>query len=114
VNWNISDEARAAKLLPDCEESLYHAAREALRNVRRYARGEEISRAVGVSVLAYLDGGIRLIVEDDGVGLGARLPSQGGGQGLILHGALLAVAGGSLLVEERDGGGTRVALHVPL
>ena len=37
----------------------------------------------------------------------------GGGQGLILHGTLLTVLGGSLAVESAPGRGTRVTLRVP-
>lgn len=114
VEWNISEQARSTALSNEREETLYHAAREALRNVRRYARGDDEKRAVAVDISARFDGEMRIVIEDDGVGMAARLPSKGGGHGLVLHGALLAVAGGALLVEERGGGGTRVALHVPL
>jgi signal transduction histidine kinase len=57
------------------------------------------------------------VVDDDGVGLGGRASARGdrpgSGQGLVLHGTLLTVIGGSLSVERAPGHGTRVSLRVP-
>jgi signal transduction histidine kinase len=42
------------------------------------------------------------------------IPSNGeSGSGLIFHGAMLAVIGGTLTVEDRSGGGTQVIIAVP-
>ena len=41
------------------------------------------------------------------------MTEPGGGQGLMLHGTLLTVIGGSLAVESAPGQGTRVTLRVP-
>ena len=58
---------------------------------------------------------LRLVIEDDGVGMrAAPQAGEGGGQGLPLHGTMMAVIGGTLTPETREGGGTRVVLGLPL
>lgn len=124
ITWRIEGTAQAATLPHECEETLFHAAREILRNARRYACGTNASapltgsvnpHTVNINITAVVqEGALMLSIEDDGVGLGARVPSLGGGQGLALHGALLAVVHGSLRMDERPGGGTRVSLQVPI
>jgi two-component system sensor histidine kinase UhpB len=53
-------------------------------------------------------------IEDDGVGLGNDLRSDHAGQGLTLHSTMMAVVGGTLAVERRPEGGTRVQLTLPV
>lgn len=55
---------------------------------------------------------LAIIVEDDGVGLGAALPSSAGaGQGL-LHSTMMAVVGGTL-TAARSPSGTLIVLALP-
>ena len=57
---------------------------------------------------------LRVIIEDDGVGLGAPpAPNGGSGQGLALHGTMMAVVGGALAAESVPGRYTRVLLTLP-
>ena len=51
-----------------------------------------------------------LTIEDNGVGVGE---TSGGGQGLALHSTLMAVAGGSLLLESMPNQMTRAELVMP-
>jgi nitrate/nitrite-specific signal transduction histidine kinase len=54
---------------------------------------------------------ISIVIEDDGIGLHkTNLAEQESGQGLALHSAMLAVVGGTLAVEARAEGGTRVKI----
>jgi signal transduction histidine kinase len=121
VTWDIDPdgERASADLSPLAAEVLFGAAREAIRNAARHARPDDRSRPLhlGIVVIAERDS-LTLRVEDDGIGLaGGRRDAQddglGGGQGLILHGTLLTVLGGSLAVESLPGAGTRVTLRVP-
>lgn len=116
VTWHIEPEAdRAAQALPPLTaEVLFYAAREALRNAARHSRGSDASRALHLGVAVKQRDGLEVLVEDDGVGMDAIAPPEGsGGQGLALHGTMMAVVGGSLVAESRPGGGTRVTLMLP-
>jgi hypothetical protein len=133
VRWEIEpDGARvAAELSPLAAEVLFGAAREAIRNAARHARGT-VHASNGTDVgqpvqrrplrlriaLRAGHGDLSLMVEDDGVGPAGRVSARGdrpsSGQGLVLHGTLLTVIGGSLTVEGAPGHGTRVSLRAPV
>ena len=85
---------------------IYRVAQEALTNVVRHARASR-------SELALERGADRLIlrVSDDGQGLGATESGAGGIRGMRVRAALIHA---TLRIEPRAGGGTDVALHVPL
>ena len=113
VDWRVDDpaEERARSIQPFAAEVIYFAARELLRNAARYARGKEPDRQVALCVSLELAGQhLRLIIEDDGVGLAGE-PSAGGGSGLRLHSAMLAAVGASLAIGPRLGGGTRAVIE---
>jgi signal transduction histidine kinase len=134
VLWEVDERAarEAATLPPLTGEVLFYAAREALRNAARHGRGDDQGRALHLALrLAWRDG-LELSVEDDGTGLAASEPAlpgrnlkasaqargggfepPGSGQGLALHGTLLAVVGGALAAESAPGRGTRVTLTLP-
>ncbi|GEE02720.1 ATPase [Gordonia spumicola] len=95
---------------------LYAAARELLSNALRH------SSATTIEVTAEAtDGEARVVVVDDGVGIGdaasgaarsARLAQ--GHLGLASRAIRLEVAGGSLRLRSRPGGGTAAIASVPL
>ena len=86
---------------------LLRVLQEALTNVSRHARAQE----VGVT-LAVQDGSVSMEVVDDGVGADA-VPSPGG-TGLRAMRERCAFLGGSATVEMRPGAGTRVSVTLPL
>jgi signal transduction histidine kinase len=124
VSWEIEPQAEqeARAIPPLTAEVLFYAAREAIRNAARHGRGEDESRPLRLRVsAAWRDpsagsgqGGLELIIEDDGVGVGQAfsLP-EASGQGLALHGTLMAVVGGTLAVESAPSAYTRVVLTLP-
>ena len=61
------------------EDLLVRTAREGLRNVERHAEALEV-----VVTLAFEDGRVELVIQDDGVGAGAPAPEAAGGNGLGL------------------------------
>lgn len=93
-------------LAPDRRRHLLLVLKEAATNIARHARATRAS-----IVLALVADRLTLTVEDDGVGMGAR---SGDGRGLKNMAARAAALGGTLAIEDREGGGTRVRLEVPL
>jgi signal transduction histidine kinase len=98
-----------AELLPalpgPLEVALHRVAAEALTNVVRHAH----ARHAWVLLERGLDN-VRLVVADDGRGLGGSLPGVGR---TSMEGRVAAVGGG-LVVADRPGGGTRVEATIPI
>jgi two-component system sensor histidine kinase UhpB len=98
----LGDEA----LSPDVELVVYRIAQESLTNVLRHSEASEVLVALGS-----VDGGLRLVVRDDGRGLPADAAAGGGITGMRERALLV---GGQLSVSTVAGGGTEVRLDVPL
>lgn len=116
VIWRVDPEAeRAARdISPLVAEVAYGAARESIRNAARHGRNPGLARPLNLAVTFECTGGLRVIIEDDGVGLGSGDgASAGSGQGLALHSTMMAVVGGTLSVEAVQGARTRVSLVLP-
>ncbi|HEY8478084.1 MAG TPA: ATP-binding protein, partial [Chloroflexota bacterium] len=116
VTWHVEPRAREAarSLSPIAAEVVYGAAREAVRNAARHGRGGAADRPLHLRIAVAWRDGIEIAIEDDGVGVSAhRSPPEGGGQGLALHSAMMAVVGGTLAVESVPGASTRVTLTLP-
>jgi signal transduction histidine kinase len=116
VTWHVEPRAREAArfLSPIAAEVVYGAAREAVRNAARYGRGGAADRPLHLRIAVAWRDGIEIVIEDDGVGVSAhRSSAEGGGQGLALHSAMMAVVGGTLAVESVPGASTRVTLTLP-
>jgi signal transduction histidine kinase len=127
VDWQIQAEAEPiAQQLPQLgTEVIFFAAREALRNAARYGRGEQPGRSLHLTItlevatndteIAEQRGLLRLLIADNGVGLGRAQQSLGGsGQGLALHTTMMAVIGGTLTAENNPHGGAVVTLALPV
>jgi signal transduction histidine kinase len=117
VDWHVQGgaEGAAARLSPAASEVVFYAAREALRNAAAHARGQDPERPLSLEVGLSVDSGFRLTITDDGVGVEATRGTRArpGGRGLALHGTMLAILGGDLLVEAAQPMGTRVVLSLP-
>jgi two-component system sensor histidine kinase UhpB len=94
-------------LSPELELVIYRVAQEALTNVLRHSGATRC-----VVSLARIDRSVELVVEDDGRGLPATRPDETVGIEGMRERALLAR--GRLEIGDREGGGTRVALLVPI
>jgi signal transduction histidine kinase len=92
----------------DAALCLYRVLQEALNNVSRHAR----SRTASV-VLRHADGGLRLIVHDDGVGFDPTRPRQGSSLGLVSMCERLRLVNGTFEVDSGPGRGTTVTAWVP-
>ncbi len=92
---------------PEVELVVYRVAQESLTNVMRHSGASEVLVA-----LRHVDGGLRLVVRDDGRGLPS--PSDHGGAGIAgMHERALHI-GARLTVSSAPTGGTEVRLDVPL
>ncbi|MGE5362229.1 MAG: sensor histidine kinase [Bacteroidales bacterium] len=87
---------------------LYRVLQEALNNVRRHAR----SRTARV-VLRQADGGLRLVVHDNGVGFDPGRPKRRDGLGLVSMRERVRLVNGTFHVDSDPGRGTAVIAWVP-
>jgi two-component system sensor histidine kinase UhpB len=91
---------------PEVELVVYRVAQESLTNVMRHADASEVLVA-----LRHIDGGLRLVVRDDGRGMPTYADFGAGIAGMqerALH------VGGRLTVAPAPAGGTEVRLDIPL
>jgi signal transduction histidine kinase len=104
-------ETMETRLAPDIEVCVYRIVQEALSNVARH------SGATACTVSLNSGGGmLRLVIEDNGRGVGsvAKRLASGPGLGLIGMRERAQALGGTFTVKEREGGGTIVAVTLPL
>jgi len=100
----ISEEKR---LPNDLETALYRIVQEALTNTVRHAKARNVD-----VVLELREGNFLVIIEDDGIGFDTN-DIQKGHLGLLGMEERAQMAGGSLQVESRPGGGTTIVAEVP-
>ncbi len=109
----FSDDGAPKRLSDDARIILFRGVRELLTNVVKHAG----ARRVSVS-LQRIGGDIQIVVEDDGIGLAKRSDSSpadtAGGFGLFSIAERMRDLGGSLLLDNRRGGGVRAVLTAPL
>ncbi len=120
VDWRIEPEAelRAQAIPPLTAEVIFYAAREAIRNAARHGRGDNPQSSLCLQVSVGWEAGLKITIEDNGVGVTAThthgVNGGGSGQGLALHSTMMAVIGGTLAIESVPGKLTRVLLTLPV
>ena len=100
-------------LSPKSKIMLFRIVQEALSNVQKHARAGHV-----VIELAFTDGHMRAIIEDDGIGFDMEAVSQDptkwqsfGLKGFVERARLM---GGMAKVESRKGTGTKVLVDLPI
>ncbi|MCU0936440.1 MAG: histidine kinase [Gammaproteobacteria bacterium] len=88
---------------------LYRVAQEALRNVARHAGPCRVQLS-----LAGVDGGLQLVVRDEGAGFDPAPQARQPTLGLASMRERVSLLGGELDLESRPGAGTTVLAWVPL
>jgi signal transduction histidine kinase len=101
----VTIDVNVGRLAPSVETNAYFIVAEALTNVAKHARA-----SVAIVRAKVADGMLRLHVRDDGVG-GARID---GGPGLRGLRDRVESLGGRMRVESPVGGGTLIAVLLPL
>jgi len=109
VAIDVESHGVPAALAPDVALCLYRVAQEALQNVVRHSGASQVTVR-----LAGEDGVLVLTIEDDGRGFDAGAPIEHAALGLTSMRERVRLAGGTLAVESRKGGGTRVEARVPV
>jgi len=96
---------------PAVEVALYRIVQEALTNVAKYAKAENVS-----ALLDWRENWVSAIVEDDGLGFDIRSVTRSPGQGLGLFGMQerAALLGGTFNLESQPGMGTTVFIKIPV
>lgn len=111
----IDNHAAQLNLSVEQEVQVFHIVQEALANVARHSRAGEAHVAV-----ERVGGELRVVIEDDGAGLpaagvrGAGAAAEGSHFGLEIMRERAQRLGGTLALQARDGGGTRVCLSIPI
>lgn len=113
IVWDSDAKAErfVSRLPAQVQETVFYAAREMLRNSARHARmaGNDLELRFRMHST---ETGLHMVIEDNGGGIRDNAGTQGTGQGLSLHGALLAVVGGSLSMETLPGRYTRAHIRL--
>lgn len=115
VVWEIESEAteKAASIPTLTAEVIFYAAREAIRNAARHGRGENGVRPLHLTITITWPSGLQIAIMDNGVGIQPATPTAGNGHGLALHSTMMAVVGGSIVVDSIPGERTEVVLSLP-
>jgi PAS domain S-box-containing protein len=89
--------------------AVFRIVQESLANVAKHAQ----ARRVSVSI-APLEGGLRLKVQDDGIGFDTSATRKPGSLGLAGLRERAQLLGGSVVVHSRPGQGTTIDAYIPL
>ncbi len=90
------------------ETAFYRIVQEALTNIVKHARASRVS-----IVLSERERAVKVVIEDDGVGFAPRARERHG-LGLVGMRERVALIGGRLHIESREGAGTTLLVEVPL
>jgi signal transduction histidine kinase len=108
IEVDLEARLRNERLPMEMETALYRIVQESLTNVVKHARASRVS-----ILLARKNGAVKAVVEDDGIGL-APGAIEGEGVGLVGMRERVALLNGTVQIESLRGGGTTVAVEVPL
>jgi signal transduction histidine kinase len=101
--WDIDVARDELALPPHATLQVLRVAQEALTNVAKHSCATRVDLS-----LRYLDGNLVLAICDNGIGIAAVHPSAG--RGMHNMRARTAQLGGTLLVDQANGQGTRIVL----
>ena len=104
-----TDGLRGGRLPAEVETVVYRVVQEALTNVVRHARASTASVTVMI-----VEGRVRALIEDDGVGFDAAASSTRGRLGLVGMTERAELLDGTFELSSRRHVGTTVLLEVPL
>lgn len=111
VAWEVIGTER--RLAPEMETTLFRVAQEAISNVARHARAENVSILLGFEVHS-----VTLEIEDDGIGFHAAeiLPTarKTEAYGLLGMRERINLLGGELMIESQIDQGTRIQAKIPI
>ena len=113
IEVRLQAEGQRRRLMPEVETILFRITQEGLTNIAKHAR----ARHAGIRLTFDVDS-VRLLVEDDGVGM---VPEQinrhltgHSGWGLAGIRERAALVGGTFDIDSAPGRGTRLTVHIPV
>lgn len=109
VKAKVSVAEEVGRLNPEIEMAIYRVVQEALHNVAKHAQAE----TVNVQMVRE-DNIVRLVIEDDGVGISPVQNPQRRSFGLAGMRERVSTLGGTMRVTSRKNQGTRIAISVPI
>jgi signal transduction histidine kinase len=98
---------RTQRLDPEIESAVYRVVQEALTNIAKHARAEQVEFRV-----VETDDSLEIVIRDDGVGFEPAQSTEG--FGLLGMRERLALVDGTLAVTSTPGSGTTVEVRVPI
>lgn len=101
----------AGEIAPAIENGVYRIVQEAITNINRHAQASEVTVALELN-----GNGLRLLIEDDGVGFDpeAWASARDGHFGIIGMQERAHLLGGTLHVRSTPGDGTVIELQIPV
>ncbi len=109
VKARVAVSEAVGRLAPETETAIYRVVQEALHNVAKHAQ------AHAVNIQMFRENAIlRLVVEDDGVGMVQKPPARGRSFGLAGIRERISMLGGSVRIASGKGRGTRLEVSVPV
>jgi signal transduction histidine kinase len=116
LTWQVDEQApMKINTIPGyANEVLFHATREAVRNAARHGYIPDSEQPFNLSIRIGWEHGLVINIQDDGVGfVPGTIDGSRSDHGLALHSTLMAVIGGSLVVQSVPKKYTRVELRLP-
>jgi signal transduction histidine kinase len=107
IRCYVSTSGEIPRFGPTVSTHVYRIAQEALTNAVKHGQARQVQIALRAT-----EGGVDLVVTDDGAGV-ANVSDVESGQGLRIMGYRARVIGATLSVEAREDGGTRVRCSIP-
>ena len=109
IEVELTEAGLTAPIPTDTASCLYRVAQEALRNVARHARASCVSVSLDDE-----DGGVRMVIADDGIGFDASTKDRVGSRlGIVGMQERVRLVDGRFALESQPGVGTRVDVWVP-
>ena len=106
IEIRLADTDGSARLIPEIESTVYRVVQEALTNVAKHARAEQVS----VKVVEE-DASVRIEVSDDGEGFDPE--RNHGGFGLVGMRERLDLVDGTVTIDSAPGRGTTIYAELP-
>ena len=105
----VSVSTGLGRLSPDLEIAIYRLVQESISNVCRHAKATRVEVRI-----ERVEGGLRLVVSDNGVGIDDLERARTQSHGLSGMSQRARALGGTFALHSRKGEGTRVEVFVPL
>jgi two-component system sensor histidine kinase UhpB len=109
VKARVAVDENVGRLAPECEATIYRVVQEALHNIAKHAQAKTANIQMRRD-----QGGIRLLIEDDGQGMTKPSGFTGRSFGLAGMRERISMLGGTVKVTSTKGSGTRIEVTVPI